>query len=79
MAEELTDAQRTIVEHLRAGVARGTSFFKSKRIAEATDLTPKQVGVNLGFIAEDCDEIEVEKWGRSTSATWHVRDAADSA
>lgn len=79
MTDELSEPQRTIVQHLKDGVARGSAFFKSRQIAEATGLSPKQVGVHLGLIAEDCDEIEVERWARSTSTTWRVSDAADSA
>lgn len=79
MTDDLSDPQRTIVQHLKDGVARGSAFFKSRQIAEATDLSAKQVGVHLGLLADECDELTVERWARSTSTTWRVRDATDSA
>ncbi len=71
-SEELNEDQKRIVEHLKDGYRRGKKYFKSQSVAEATGLSPKQVGVHLGLLEEDCEEIEIEKWGYSTSTTWRV-------
>ncbi|MDY6780699.1 MAG: hypothetical protein SV760_09210 [Halobacteria archaeon] len=70
------EEQKRILEHLRDGLERGKRYFKSGSIADATDLSPKQVGVHLGILQEDCDDLEIEKWGYSTSTTWQVSEDA---
>lgn len=64
--------QKRILGYLKDGVQRGKQYFKSKQIAEATDLSPKQVGVHLGILKEKTQDLEIEKWGYSTSTTWRV-------
>lgn len=70
--DDYTEEQRRILSHLRDGVGRGKQYFKSKSIADATDMSSKQVGVHLSILKDACDEMEISKWGRSTSTTWQV-------
>jgi len=70
--EDYTEEQRRILEHLSDGVGRGKEYFKSRSIADATDMSSKQVGVHLSILKDACDEMEISKWGRSTSTTWRV-------
>jgi hypothetical protein len=70
--DEYSEEQRRILEHLRDGIGRGKKYFKSKSIADSTDLSSKQVGVHLSILKDACDEMEIQKWGRSTSTTWQV-------
>lgn len=74
--EELNPDQKRILEHLKEGVERGKHYFKSKGIASATGLSPKQVGVHLSNLKEGCEDLEIQKWGYSTSTTWRVSDAS---
>lgn len=69
---EFSKEDRKIIEHLRESVARGESYFRSKNIAEHLGLTSKQVGARLPKLAEESEEIEIEKWGRAKSTTWRV-------
>ncbi|MDG5774868.1 hypothetical protein VB773_15410 [Haloarculaceae archaeon H-GB2-1] len=69
---EISEEDRRILEYLRDSVARGQSYFRSKNIAEHLELTSKQVGARLPKLAEESDDVEIEKWGRARSTTWRV-------
>jgi hypothetical protein len=63
---------RRILDYLKDSVARGESYFRAKNIAESLELSSKQVGARLPRLAEEADEVDIEKWGRSRSTTWRV-------
>ncbi|EMA01893.1 hypothetical protein SAMN05443574_10494 [Haloarcula vallismortis] len=63
---------RRILEYLRDSVSRGESYFRAKNIAEQLGLSSKQVGARLPRLAEEADEVDIEKWGRARSTTWRV-------
>jgi hypothetical protein len=69
---DLSEEERRIVSYLRESVSRGERYFRAKNIADAIDLTAKQVGSRLPRLAEKSDEVEIEKWGRARSTTWRV-------
>jgi len=69
---ELGEADRRILEYLRDSVARGESYFRAKNIADQIGLSAKQVGARLPKLAEESEEVEIEKWGRARSTTWRV-------
>lgn len=69
---DLSEEDRRILEYLRNSVSRGESYFRSKNIAKQLGLTSKQVGARLPKLAEETDEVEIEKWGRARSTTWRV-------
>ena len=69
---DLSEEERRIVTYLRESVSRGERYFRAKNIADAIDLTAKQVGSRLPRLAEKSDEVEIEKWGRARSTTWRV-------
>jgi DNA-binding Lrp family transcriptional regulator len=69
---ELGEEDRQILDHLRDSVSRGQSYFRAKNIADQIGLSAKQVGARLPKLAEQADEVEIEKWGRARSTTWRV-------
>ncbi|MFB6298988.1 MAG: hypothetical protein ABEH65_01870 [Halobacteriales archaeon] len=68
---DLSDKQRRILEYLRAN-ANEQTYFKSRLIGEELGLTAKEVGTNMTAIAQGEFDIDVEKWGYSSSTTWMV-------
>ena len=69
---EFDDADRRIVSHLRDSVERGQRYFRAKNIASSLGLSAKEVGARLPRLAEESEDVEIEKWGRSRSTTWRV-------
>jgi len=69
---ELGKEDRQILEYLRESVSRGEAYFRAKNIADQIGLSAKQVGARLPKLAEESDEVEIEKWGRARSTTWRV-------
>ena len=67
----LSEKQRRILEYLRAN-ADDQTYFKSRLIGEDLDLSAKEVGTNMTTIADGNHDIDVEKWGYSSSTTWMV-------
>ncbi|MEF8815044.1 MAG: hypothetical protein V5A55_14710 [Halovenus sp.] len=67
----LSEKQRRILEYLREH-ADNQTYFKSRLIAEEVDLSAKEVGTNMTAIAEGEFDVDVEKWGYSSSTTWMV-------
>jgi DNA-binding Lrp family transcriptional regulator len=72
---DLSEEDRRILEYLRKSVSRGESYFRSKNIAKQLGLSSKQVGARLPKLAEETEEVEIEKWGRARSTTWRVTQA----
>jgi DNA-binding Lrp family transcriptional regulator len=69
---EISEEDRQILDYLRNSVSRGQSYFRAKNIADQLGLSSKQVGARLPRLAEEADEVDIEKWGRSRSTTWRV-------
>jgi DNA-binding Lrp family transcriptional regulator len=69
---ELSEEDRRILEYLREKVSRGESYFRSKNVAAQLGLSAKQVGARLPKLAEQSEEVDIEKWGRARSTTWRV-------
>ena len=67
----LTDKQQRILGYLREKGQLKT-YFKSRLIGEELGLTAKEVGANMTAIAEGESDVDVEKWGYSSSTTWKV-------
>jgi len=74
--EKYNETQRKIVYYLSQGLKRGNHFFKSKYIARDLGLSPKEVGTNMGILAEVCEELNIIKWSYSNSTTWMVTNKA---
>jgi hypothetical protein len=68
---DLTDKQRRILRYLR-DEGDSQTYFKSRLIGEDLGMTAKEVGTNMTAIAEGEFEVDVEKWGYSSSTTWQV-------
>ncbi|USZ69132.1 hypothetical protein NGM10_05185 [Halorussus salilacus] len=67
----LTDKQQRILQYLREN-GRMKTYFKSRLIGDELGLTAKEVGANMTAIAEGNFDVDVEKWGYSSSTTWKV-------
>jgi hypothetical protein len=68
---DLSDKQRTILQYLRENGDTQT-YFKSRLIGEDLGLTAKEVGANMTAIEDGSFDVDVEKWGYSSSTTWKV-------
>jgi len=71
VSTELTDKQQRILQYLRERAPTKT-YFKSRLIGRDLGLTPKEVGANMTAIHEGEFDVDVEKWGYSSSTTWKV-------
>lgn len=69
--EPLTDKQQRIRRYL-LDHADTRTYFKSRLIGDALDLSAKEVGANIAALAERDPELEIEPWGYSSSTTWMV-------
>jgi len=67
----LSAKQARILRYLRENAGDRT-YFKSRLIADDLDLSAKEVGANMGAVAEAAADIDVEKWGYSSGTTWMV-------
>lgn len=69
---DFSEEDERILDHLRDQVAGGEAYVRAKHIAEHIGLSAKQVGARLPRLAEQTDEVDIEKWGRARSTTWRV-------
>ncbi|WP_136717964.1 DUF7123 family protein [Halorientalis salina] len=67
----LTEKQQRILEYLRTNADQQT-YFKSRLIGSELDMSAKEVGTNMPAIRNGEFDIDVEKWGYSSSTTWKV-------
>jgi hypothetical protein len=67
----LSEKQQRILAYLREHADERT-YFKSRLIGEELDMSPKEVGTNMTAIQEGNFDVDVEKWGYSSSTTWMV-------
>jgi hypothetical protein len=67
----LTDKQRRILRYLREESQTNT-YFKSRLIGDDLGMTAKEVGANMTAIVDGEFDVNVEKWGYSSSTTWRV-------
>jgi hypothetical protein len=77
--DRYNETQRKILYYLNSGLKRGNHYFKSKYIARDLGLSPKEVGTNLGILAEICEDLHIIKWSYSNSTTWMVTSRAARA
>ncbi|MFC6765077.1 DUF7123 family protein [Natrinema soli] len=71
MAPDLTSKQQQILEYLRNNAATKT-YFKSRLIGKELGMTAKEVGSNITALQNGDYDVEIEKWGYSSSTTWKV-------
>jgi DNA-binding Lrp family transcriptional regulator len=69
---EMSDEDERILSYLCDSVSAGDRYFRAKNIAKSVGLTAKQVGARLPRLAEQSDDVDIEKWGRAKSTTWRV-------
>jgi hypothetical protein len=67
----LSDKQHRILGYLREHAPTKT-YFKSRLIADELDMSAKEVGTNMTAIADGDLDVDVERWGYSSSTTWKV-------
>lgn len=71
--EELNDKQQSIIRYLAQQTDKdGETYTRSKKIANAINLSSREVGTNLNIAREKIDFLSIEKWGRSNSTTWKI-------
>ena len=70
-SDDLSAKQARILGYLRENAADRT-YFKSRLIADDLDLSAKEVGANMGAVADAATDVDVEKWGYSSGTTWMV-------
>jgi hypothetical protein len=66
------ERQMTLIKYLEDRVKEGKNFFKSKYIARETGLSSKEVGTNMGLLAENCPKFTIQKYSYSNSTTWLI-------
>jgi hypothetical protein len=66
------ERQIRLITYLEDRVKEGKNFFKSKYIARETGLSSKEVGTNIGILAETCPKFTIEKYSYSNSTTWLI-------
>ncbi len=68
---DLSSKQHRILRYLQERAVTKT-YFKSRLIAEDLEMTAKEVGSNITALQEGDYDVEIEKWGYSSSTTWKV-------
>jgi hypothetical protein len=71
VSTDLSDKQQRILRYLREHADTKT-YFKSRLIGDDLGMTAKEVGTNMTAIADGEFDVDVEKWGYSSSTTWQV-------
>jgi hypothetical protein len=71
MTSDLSRKQERILQYLRENAASKT-YFKSRLIGNDLELTAKEVGSNIRALQDGEFDIDIEKWGYSSSTTWKV-------
>ncbi|WP_459886079.1 DUF7123 family protein [Halostagnicola bangensis] len=71
MGSDLTSKQRQILQYLRENAATKT-YFKSRLIGKELGMTAKEVGSNITALQNSEYDVDIEKWGYSSSTTWKV-------
>ena len=71
LTADLTNKQRQILQYLRNNAGTKT-YFKSRLIGKELGMTAKEVGSNITALQDGNYDIEIEKWGYSSSTTWKV-------
>jgi uncharacterized protein with gpF-like domain len=66
------ERQIRLLEYLDNQVKTGKNFFKSKFIARDTGMSSKEVGTNMGLLAESCTKFSIQKYSYSNSTTWLI-------
>jgi hypothetical protein len=63
--------------YLRRRVEDGEFYFKSKYIADAVELSSKEIGALLPAISQSATGFELEEWGYANATTWRVTPASE--
>jgi hypothetical protein len=66
------ERQICLINYLESRVKAGKNFFKSKYIARETGLSSREVGTNMGILAETCPKFSIERYSYSNSTTWLI-------
>lgn len=66
------ELQIRLLEYLDNQVIAGKNFFKSKFIAREIGISPKEVGTNMGILAEVCTKFSIQRYSYLNSTTWLI-------
>ncbi len=61
-----------ICDYLYRCESRGCRYHRAKDIAADLNLTSREVGYYLQYLAVTSTELDVRKWGCSKSTSWKV-------
>lgn len=73
--QEMNDKQHRIVNYLEDKVDDGKVYFKSKFMSDELDMSPKEIGANMLRLADQCEQLSIEKWSYASATTWRVEKA----
>ncbi|WP_328767101.1 DUF7123 family protein [Haloarcula nitratireducens] len=59
-------------QYLRQQVSDGNRYFKSKFIADETELSAKEIGALMAQLCESTTDLRIEKWSYTSATTWRV-------
>lgn len=74
-AQQMNDKQNRIVDYLENKVDDGKVYFKSKFMSDELDMSPKEIGANMLRLADQCEQLSIEKWSYASATTWRVEKA----
>lgn len=74
-AQQMNDKQNRIVNYLEDKVDDGKVYFKSKFMSDELDMSPKEIGANMLRLADQCEQLSIEKWSYASATTWRVEKA----
>lgn len=74
-AQQMNDKQNRIVNYLEDKVDGGKVYFKSKFMSDELDMSPKEIGANMLRLADQCEQLSIEKWSYASATTWRVEKA----
>ncbi|WP_423785185.1 DUF7123 family protein [Halobacterium noricense] len=77
------DEQRSVEEQILAYLERcatdGSSFTKSRHIADELDISVKRVGTIMATLEADSTAVHIHRWGGgSDGITWYIETGSDS-
>lgn len=58
--------------HLVHCASEGYQYYRSKDIAATLNLTSRDVGYHMQYLAQTSTELYVRKWGCSKSVSWKI-------
>ena len=66
--------KKRIIEHIESLLENGSSFTKSRHIADTLEVSVKRVGKVMAALKTEGTQFEVRQWGGgSDGVTWFIK------